>query len=1149
MSLTPRHILISLPTVTLGLLAAFGVVGAVPALAGEPHPEPHWNVLTRAAPTNLPPGGTGQIVAVVMNLGDAPVLATLGSPVTITDVLPEGVEATGPMQGYATRGNNEGNVPQEPLKECSSLSAKELTCKYVGRLDPFIAMEVFVPVHARTGVAESESNTIKVEGANAAPKIETRPVTISSAPTSFGVERFELLPEAENGSPDVRAGAHPFQLTTTIELNQTLEKDPATKTNEDFPSTPELTRNLTTTLPPGLVADARASVFPQCSAVQFAVLRLGNSNECPASTAIGAAVVTFKERLHFARYTSAVPVFNLVPEPGEPARFGFVFEKVPVILDTSLKTGHGYAVEVKVQNASQAAELLSSVVTVWGIPGEATHRSARGWECLGGGYYVSGLEPRPTCPENTPEPQPYLIMPTTCAAPFEGSAAVQPWERPSFEPPIPLSEPVTLQGCGELPFSPSIEALPDQHEVSKPSGLNVEVTVPQGTTLAAEGRAEADVESTTVALPEGMVSNAGAADGLSTCGTGAAGFTPNGSSLEEQLGEQLFTPAAIDCPSASKVGTVSIQTPLLENELNGDVYFASQNTNPFASPLVLYMTAEDKETGVRVKLAGEVKLNQATGQLVSAFRNTPPVPFEKLKLHLTDGPRATQSTPSFCRSYTTSASFEPSSGTPTQAVQSGSFSLAPNADGEPCPSQGPLALNTGFEAGSTVTKGGEYTPFTLTIRRPDGDQPLKSITVKMPPGLAAKLASVTPCPEPGAASGDCGPESEIGHSTAVSGLGSDPVSLPGNVYLTVGYGGAPFGIVDVTDATAGPFHLGNVVVRSKIEVDPFTAAVTVTSDALPQFVKGVPSQIKVLNVTVDRPQFEFNPTNCSTMAVNGTIGGYEGGSQSTSSSFHATECSSLPFTPQLSSSADGQGSKANGVGFNVTINSAGIGQAGIQKVFLTIPRILPSRLTTIQKACVDAVFERNPAECDEGSLIGSATIHTPVFKNPLSGPAYLVSHGNAAFPDVEFVLQGEGIKIVLDGKTDIKKGVTYSRFESSPDAPFTSFETSLPAGPHSALTVNNEEATNYSICGKKVTLPTEITGQNGAVIKQSTSVVVSGCGGVKAFTESRSQKLAKALKKCRAQFKHSKAKRQKCEKAARKKYGAKRKPSKKKTKK
>jgi hypothetical protein len=273
------------------------------------------------------------------------------------------------------------------------------------------------------------------------------------------------------------------------------------------------------------------------------------------------------------------------------------------------------------------------------------------------------------------------------------------------------------------------------------------------------------------------------------------------------------------------------------------------------------------------------------------------------------------------------------------------------------------------------------------------------------------------------------------------------------------------------------------------------------------------------------------------MAITGTLTGYEGTSEPVSYPFQATNCATLPFAPKLTASVAGQGSKADGTTFSVIVESAGLGQANIHKVDLTIPSVLPSRLTTIQKACLEAVFSANPASCDEGSLIGEGIVHTPVFKNPLRGPAYLVSHGGAAFPDVEFVLQGEGVKIVVDGKTYIHGGVTYSKFETSPDAPFTKFETIFPAGPHSALTPSVAENENYNLCKKSITLPTEITGQNGAFISETTPVTITGCKGVAGFKVTKAQQLAKALKACKKD--KSKGKRVSCEKAARKKYGAK----------
>jgi hypothetical protein len=193
-------------------------------------------------------------------------------------------------------------------------------------------------------------------------------------------------------------------------------------------------------------------------------------------------------------------------------------------------------------------------------------------------------------------------------------------------------------------------------------------------------------------------------------------------------------------------------------------------------------------------------------------------------------------------------------------------------------------------------------------------------------------------------------------------------------------------------------------------------------------------------------------------------------------------------------------------------------------------------LTTLQKACTEAQFNTNPAGCPEASDIGTAKAITPILNTPLTGPAYLVSHGGAAFPDVEFVLQGEnGVQIVLDGGTQIKNGVTYSRFESVPDTPISSFETVLPEGPHSVLSTDIPTSAKNSLCGQSLTIPTTITGQNGAVLTQTTKIAVTGCAKVKTKALTRAQKLAKALKACRKD--KNKHKRASCERQARKKYG------------
>jgi len=1148
----PRTLICSL----IAALALMAGVGAAPALAEAPR----WDILSRAAPTYVQPGKKAEIVAQIINLGDAPVVATKAAPVQISDTLSPGLVATGPMEGYAGRGDNfNGGAAEVALSHCETLPT--LRCTYEGSLPPYVAIDVVIPVEAEQIPGEEvrlAHNELKVEGANAPPKTAASAIQVNPAETPFGVERYELRPEEEDGSPALQAGSHPFQMTTTIAFNQTVGLSPEhvlEKTPREFPAQPALLRNLNTTLPAGLVADTKASVFPRCSETDFTSERGGNSNTCPADTAIGAAIVTFKEPKFFPRSTAAIPVFNLVPEEaeagrpgsGEPARFGFEFEKVPVVLDTSLVPGKGYSVEVKSKNSSQAAEVMSAIITVWGVPGAPQHDGSRGWECLAGGDYTEGLTPRPPCPAGPSSTPPYLILPTTsCTQPLITSVQAQSWQPGAQLVPEGglAGETETLQGCEGLPFEPSMAAQPDQHQASTPTGFNVEVNVPQTTTLAASGRAEADIKDTTVELPEGMLASPGAANGLGVCSTGALG-SEGAPGLGEQLENDHFTAFEANCPSASKVGTVNIRSPLLEGEITGSVYFSNQDTNPFTSPLVLYIVAEEPKSNVRIKLAGAVTINPTNGQLVSVFNDAPPLPFETLKLHLFNGPRASQSTPAHCRTYETRATFVPASEEPA-AVRSSNFETVPNSDGQPCPGSGPLPFAPTFQAGTTNNHAGEFSPFTLTIKKPDGDAALESITTQLPPGLAAKISAVTPCANPQAiatvteTAPPCGPESLIGHTTSVSGLGGSPVTLPGNLYLTKGLDGAPFGLLASTKAETGPFNLGYINILSTITVNEETAVVTTkTVTQIPQFIKGVPAQLKEVNVTVERPgnaPFQFNPTNCSPMSVTGTLGGWEGTSEVLSSPFQASSCASLGFKPDFKAYTTGHTSKEGGASLRVVINypQAYSYYSNIAKSVTYLPYDLPSRLKpTIQHACPDYDFNPNALQkCDPDSLVGNAIVHSPIFKNPLTGPAYLVSHANRSFPDVDIILTEpeSGVKIVLDGHTDIKKGITKTTFESVPDAPVETFELILPEGPHSALaangnlcketkTVTKTEHVTRKVNGKvkhltvkvkqtvpeALVLPTTLTAQNGAVIEQQTPIIVEGCpkAKVKAFKKKK----------------------------------------------
>ena len=585
----------------------------------------------------------------------------------------------------------------------------QLVCKFVGTVQPYGSINLALPVRPNLAFSGG-NNEFQITGGG----VVTQPVTQfmpSGGATPFGVERFEVQAEEENGATALAAGSHPFSLTTTLELNQAYGI---------LPVAPELLRNLDTVLPPGLIGNPLA--VPQCSNADFATLREANVNACAPETAVGVAIVTYNEPQIAHWKTQPVPIFNLEPAPGEPARFGFSFAGVPVAIDTSVLTGNGYAVQAEVKNASQAAEVLGSTVVIWGVPGAPVHDNARGWECLAGGATTSGNNHPLKCTHlENQHAKPYLSMPTYCSKALVSSLTVQDWEKgaPVLGP--YYAQQPALVGCNSLPFEPTLRVAPDQRTTSTPTGMTVEVKIPQETTLAANGLAEADAFSTELEFPEGLQANAGSADGLETCSAGGVGFEGSdgetGGQLESTIERQRFTAGPAFCPDASKIGEVDVHSPLLEHDLKGSAYLAAQNTSPFASPLVLYFLAEDPISGVRLKLAGETRI-LPNGQLIGVFKNTPPLPAETITLHLYNGPRATLATPPYCRAYTSRARFQTWSG--QNVERTSSFTPEATPSGAPCQAGGPLPFAPKLTAGSVNNHAGAYSAFTLTIERPDG---------------------------------------------------------------------------------------------------------------------------------------------------------------------------------------------------------------------------------------------------------------------------------------------------------------------------------------------------------------------------------------------------------------------------------------------
>jgi hypothetical protein len=334
--------------------------------------------------------------------------------------------------------------------------------------------------------------------------------------------------------------------------------------------------------------------------------------------------------------------------------------------------------------------------------------------------------------------------------------------------------------------------------------------------------------------------------------------------------------------------------------------------------------------------------------------------------------------------------------------------------------------------------------------------------------------------------------------------------VTGKAYLTGSYNGAPFGLSFVVPAVAGPLNLGTVVVRSAVNVDRYTAALTVTSEPLPQILQGVPLNIRAVNVTMNREHFIFNPTNCNPLAVDATLTSALAARVPVSTRFQATNCTSLAFTPRFSVTTSGKTSRAGGASLDARIQvPQGAGQANFARVKVELPKALPSRLTTLQKACTAQVFEANPAACPAASLVGYAKATTPLLPVTLTGPAYFVSHGGEAFPSLIVVLEGYGVRVDLIGTTFIsKKGITSSTFASVPDVPVNTFEIYLPEGPYSALAANGD------LCKQKLSMGTELVAQDGASIHQSTPIGVTTC--TKPKKTNKAKKAAKTSRRSTA---------------------------------
>src|ERR1700691_2173448 len=1149
--------------VVLGCLFAMVAVFAGRA---EAAPATGWSVLP-TAPTYFVPGGRTSLYFLEIT-NSAP-----AEEVTINDTLPAGMEVESVSFYWSQLGTFDLNALLGG-SVCPLPTGRQLTCHFAAsgfglRFEPGYAIRVAIRVKVPVSTPEGPIvNEAVVEGGGLADASVSSQSIISAHP-SFGIailtfqpteatkvmhlpttlgkgkEAYEIVNEPYK-QPFTQAGGHPWALTTKIELATEARIAPSSSEGSQGDGQPYVVpvrdpKDITADLPPGLLGDPLA--VPRCSLV---FITGSTPGRCPADTQIG------YYRLGVGGTNEIIgPIVNVTPEVGQSAEFALENENKNA--QTPLLTAHlvrrternaegreveGYGFDVA-DNAVVDVGLRSVELTLWGVPSDPSHNALRGIQCRHEGI-VQAVECPAAGGEVSNLPQvPFLSLPTDCSnGPQSLGLHADSWQEPgAYTEKTAVFPAVT--GCNMLSFDAGtgIGVEPDTQAPDEPVGLGVNLKVPLNE--SPETNTTPAVRDITATLPEGMSVSPGVVDGIKACNaTGPEGINITGPESEEiskLTGEPQLTPG--HCPDASIVGTAEAISPLLQTPVKGHIYLArpgcgGPEQNPCTEQDVrdgnlyrLYLelggTGQFANTGIEFKVPLETEVNPATGQLTAVSKELVQAPYNEVRIHLNGGPRAPLANPAVCGPATSTADFTAWSApglTPEGSSVAGSANVLSSSffEVEPhgCPDLAPFA--PGFTAGTVIPQAGQYSAFTMNLSRQDREQYVKGIQIHTPPGLLGMLSSVPLCPDDQANDpsryGQC-TASKIGTTRVATGAGSHPFEIEGNVYLTGPYEGAPFGLSIVTNAVAGPFNLGLVVVRARINVDPTTSDLTITTDetgpyALPQIVFGVPLRLQRVTVDIDRPDFMFNPTNCGAQQITATISGSQNATSSISSPFAVGGCKSLEFKPKFTVSTSGRTSKAKGASLDAKVSypAGSVGtEANIASVKVDLPKQLPSRLTTLQKACTAAQFEANAAGCPAASIVGIAKANTPLLPVGLEGPVYFVSHGGEAFPSLIVVLQGDGVRVDLTGTTFISKaGITSSTFKTVPDVPVNTFELYLPEGKYSALAANGD------LCTSKLTMPTEFVAQNGATIKQSTKIAVTSCPKAKKAKKTKKKNTTKA---------------------------------------
>jgi hypothetical protein len=792
-----------------------------------------------------------------------------------------------------------------------------------------------------------------------------------------------------------------------------------------------------------------------------------------------------------------VAVYNLQPKAGEPALFGFVIAgKEPVFLETEVSWQSDFheAFTIRLLGSQPPFETLVSRLVNFGA-------------ATGNGTYINN--------------------PTTCQDPNQYPHLYSTWFRAeSFGEPNPVfpsaSTPVEAQvaensggvkkmvqqeGCDKVPFDPGISVDPGTTSVDSPAPALVDTTL-KYLTGAESPVQESHLRKAVVELPSGMGINPSGSNGLAAC-------------TDFQFGKGQRT-YGNSCPASSRIGTATIDSPVLEKQLVGSIYVGEQkSSNPTSGEeFRILVEAKEQNEGIDVRLVGHVSANPATGQLTTTFNEQevgplagtlpeglPQAPFTSVKLRF-DGSHSVLSSPPTCSVSETKGQMEPWARPGTTTPVTSKFTLSSIPGGGTCPqalAQRPFAPS--YTAKTNSSKAGKYSPFKVTIGRNDGQQELKLVDVTLPKGLTGKLAGIPYCSASALAaaaassgkaqqaSASCPSKSQIGVTTTTSGTGNTPVSLAGKAYLAGPYKGAPLSMAIVTPAVSGPFDLGTVVVRVALNVDPLTAQINAVSDEIPDVFGGVKLDIRSIVVNVNRKKFMLNPTNCSSQSTKGTIagGGADPANSAAWSSYavkaplKVTKCKSLGFKPKLHTRIKGPTTRAKFPQIRAVLEMPS-GNANVARTSLNLPHSLFLEQGHIRTVCTRPKLAEH--KCPKSSIYGHAKAITPLLSKPLKGPVYMVPAGHE-LPDLVADLRGQ-VNIQLHGVISSKHAGLKTVFNNVPDVAVTKFILNMEGGKKSLL-VNST-----NLCKGKQRAVLNIKGQNGKRVKNNRYPLnIAGCGGKK----------------------------------------------------